>query len=68
MKYTIALRIKELRMSSRLSQQQVAKKLFITQAAYSLIETGRNMIAVDHVIRLSEFYQRTTDYLLLGKE
>ncbi|WP_432264646.1 helix-turn-helix domain-containing protein [Autumnicola musiva] len=64
----IAQRIKKLRCQSRYSQQYVADKLFIGQAAYSLLENGQNCIALDHIIRLSRIYRKTTDFLILGKE
>ncbi|MDT0651637.1 helix-turn-helix domain-containing protein [Autumnicola edwardsiae] len=64
----IAQRIKGLRYQSRYSQQYIADKLFISQAAYSLLENGQNCIALDHIIRLSCIYHKTTDFLLLGKE
>lgn len=64
----IAQRIKELRNQAKYSQQYVADQLFIGQAAYSLLESGQNCIALDHIIRLSRMYHRTTDFLILGKD
>lgn len=65
---SIPQRLKKLRLLSKFSQQEVANQLFITQAAYSLIETGHNSIMVDHIIRLSKLYKRTTDFLILGTD
>lgn len=59
-------RIKTLRKKVGFSQSLVAKKLFISQAAYSLIESSQNGIAVDHIINLSKLYDVTTDFILKG--
>lgn len=62
----IGERIKTLRKSVGFSQSLVAEKLFISQAAYSLIESSQNGIAVDHIINLSKLYDVTTDFILKG--
>ena len=59
-------RIKALRKKSGYSQTLVAENLFISQAAYSLIENSQNGIAVDHIINLSKLYNVTTDFILKG--
>lgn len=59
-------RIKMLRKKNGFSQSLVAEKLFISQAAYSLIENSQNGIAVDHIINLSKLYKVTTDFILKG--
>ena len=61
-------RIKALRKKYGFSQSLVAEKLFISQAAYSLIENSQNGIAVDHIINLSKLYNVTTDYILKGEK
>lgn len=68
MKHRIAIgkRIKELRKKHEFSQSYIAEKLFISQAAYSLIENSQNGIVVDHIIKLSQIYGVTTDYILTG--
>ncbi len=68
MKNRIAIgkRIKELRKKHKFSQSYIAEKLFISQAAYSLIENSQNGIVVDHIIKLSQIYDVTTDYILTG--
>lgn len=62
----IGERIRDLRKQNGYSQTLVAEKLFISQAAYSLIENSQNGIAVDHIINLSRLYRITTDYILKG--
>lgn len=61
-------RIRKLRRNARYSQVVVAKDLCISQAAYSLIENSQNGIVADHVIKLSELYGVTTDYILKGNK
>lgn len=62
----IGTRLKELRKNNNFSQKEVAHKLFISQSAYSLMETSHNGIISEHVIRLSEMYKVTTDFILKG--
>lgn len=59
-------RLKHLRKTKQFSQQYVAENLFITQAAYSLIENSQNGIIAEHVVGLSDLYEVTTDYILKG--
>lgn len=63
----IGTRLKKLRKESKFSQQYVAEKLFISQAAYSLIENSLNGIVSEHVIGLSNLYEVTTDFILKGE-
>ena len=62
----IGKRIKELRNQNGYSQAYVAQQLFISQAAYSLIESGQNGIVTEHIIKLSKIYKVTTDFILTG--
>lgn len=61
-------RLKDLRKKKDYSQSYVAEKLFISQAAYSLIENGQNAITAEHIIRLSKLYNITADFLLTGNK
>ncbi len=61
-------RLKQLRKTNQFSQQFVAENLFITQAAYSLIENSQNGIIAEHVVGLSDLYDVTTDYILKGEK
>lgn len=63
----IGKRIKKLRNKNNFSQSHVASILFISQAAYSLIENSQNGIVVDHIIKLSELYNISTDFILKGE-
>lgn len=62
----IGNRLKELRKKSKFSQEYVAKNLFISQAAYSLIENSQNGIIAEHIVTLSNLYEVTTDFILKG--
>ncbi|WP_246136859.1 XRE family transcriptional regulator [Gillisia hiemivivida] len=64
---SIGERLKTLRKQNGFSQSLVAEKLYISQAAYSLIENSQNGIAVDHIINLSKLYKVTTDFILKGE-
>ena len=57
-------RIRHLREDADLNQTQVAKYLGMSQTGYSKYETGENDIPTQVLIRLSKFYNVTTDYIL----
>ena len=64
----IAQRIKQLRTSNRMDQDDMARLLGIKRAAYSKIECGINKISTDYVIKLATNFNVTTDWLLTGKQ
>lgn len=57
-------RIRTLREDHDLTQKQIAQILGMSQTGYSKYETGENDIPTAILIKLAEFYQTTTDYLL----
>lgn len=57
-------RIRELRKSFGLSQEALAKKLGTTQQAVSRMENNAYDIPSDILIKISEKYNVTTDYIL----
>jgi len=59
-------RIRALRQKNNFSQSYVAEKLFISQAAYSLIENSQNGIVAQHIVNLSTLYKVSTDFILKG--
>ncbi|MBO5323026.1 MAG: helix-turn-helix transcriptional regulator [Oscillospiraceae bacterium] len=62
-------RIRDLREDRDLSQADIAKVIQTTQQQYSKIETGKADISGEKLIRLAEFYNVSTDYILgLSKE
>ena len=59
-------RIRELREDNDLTQKQVAKELSCSQQVYSNYELGQRDIPTDILIKLSNFYKVSTDYILKG--
>ena len=57
-------RIRDLREDRDLTQKQVAQMLGMSQTGYSKYETGENDIPTVVLIKLADFYQTSTDYLL----
>lgn len=58
-------RIKDLREDNDFTQQQVADKIGITQRKYSYIETGVQPLTDDILIKLSNLYNTSIDYILM---
>lgn len=58
------MRIKDLREDNDYTQQQIADMLHIKQNTYSQYENGHRQIPIDLLIKLSEFYNTSVDYLL----
>jgi len=57
-------RIRDLREDRDLTQTQIARILGMSQTGYSKYETGENDIPTQVLIKLADFYQTSTDYLL----
>ena len=57
-------RIRDLREDRDLRQKDVANHLQCSQVCYSYYEIGRRDIPTDVLIKLAEFYNTSTDYLL----
>ena len=57
-------RIKELREDRDIKQKQIAKFLNVSQNTYSQYETGVIALTADVLIKLSEYYKVSIDYLL----
>lgn len=57
-------RIRDLREDRDLTQKQVAQILGMSQTGYSKYETGENDIPTAVLIKLADYYNTTTDYLL----
>ena len=56
--------IRSLREDRDLSQKEIAAILGMSQTGYSKYETGENDIPTQILIKLAEYYNTTTDYLL----
>lgn len=61
-------RLKELRRKHKFTQAVVAEKLYVSQTAYSNMETNINAISVDHLFTLSKLYNVTMEFLLTGNK
>ena len=57
-------RIRDLREDHDLKQRQLAEFLSCSQQVYSNYELGQRDIPTDVLIRLSDFYKVSVDYLL----
>lgn len=57
-------RIKELRVEKEFTQDQLSKKLGISQRAYSHFETGTRGIPIEVLIKLADIYRVSLDYLV----
>ena len=57
-------RLRDLREDHDLTQKEIAAVLGIDQRVYSTYETGKREIPVHHLIKLADYYEVTTDYLL----
>lgn len=57
-------RLKELREGKRISQQKLAIDLNISQASISKYEIGSAEPDINSIIRISDYFGVTTDYLL----
>lgn len=58
------IRIRNIREDNDLTQQQVAEILGTSQTMYARYERGANELPIRHLIRLAEYYNLSTDYLL----
>ncbi len=57
-------RIRDLREDNDLTQKQMAKELSCSQQVYSNYELGQRDIPTEILIKLSYFYNVSTDYIL----
>ncbi|MBD5132310.1 MAG: helix-turn-helix transcriptional regulator [Clostridiales bacterium] len=57
-------RIKELRIETQSTQQELAQLLNVSQNTYSQYESGKRQIPIDILIQLAMHYEVSTDYIL----
>ncbi|MEK4951914.1 helix-turn-helix transcriptional regulator [Bacillus sp. FSL W8-1127] len=61
-------RLKSLRLSKKLSQQDMANLLGITRQAYGRYESGQSEPDIENLRKLAKFFDVSIDYLLDGQE
>ena len=57
-------RIRNLREDSDLTQQDIAEYLGTSQTMYARYERGANEMTIRHLIRLSQYYNVSLDYIV----
>lgn len=60
----IAIRLKELRNSNKLTQQEISEKLDIAQTTYAGYETGKHEPNADTLRKLAELFKTSVDYII----
>lgn len=63
-----AERIRELRESRRLTQNEAAEEMGFSLGGYRKLEQGLNGGSVDSLILVAEFYHVSLDYLVYGEK
>ncbi len=58
------MRLKDLREDNDLTQKAIAGKLHIRQNTYCQYENGQRQVPIEHLIKLSLFYNVSVDYIL----
>jgi len=56
--------IRDLREDNDLTQQYIAELLGTSQTMYARYERGANELPIRHLLKLADFYDVTTDYIL----
>lgn len=65
---TYGARIKQLRVSKGLTQEQLAEKMNVTGTYIGKIEKGQQTGSIELTVELAMFFGVSLDFLLLGKE
>ena len=68
MDMTMAERLQRLRKEHHFSQEQLAEKLQVSRQAVSKWENGQTAPDLNNIIAMSNLYEVTTDYILIGRE
>ena len=62
------LGLKEIRKRKKLSQLKVAMDLNISREAISFYENGKRSPDLDMLVKMSQYFHVSIDYLITGKE
>lgn len=57
-------RLRDLREDADLTQKEIAELLQTTQQYYGQYELGKRELPIHQLIKLSQIYETTTDYIL----
>ncbi len=57
-------RLREIRLDKGMSQKEVAKLLHTTQQQYSKYEIGIQILPIEKIVILADYYNTSIDYLL----
>ena len=63
----IAKRLKKLRLESGMTQDDLAGRLHVTRQAVSNWETGKTVVSIEYLMKLSEIYGVSADEILHGE-
>lgn len=64
----MAERLQRLRKEHHFSQEELAEKLQVSRQAVSKWENGQTAPDLNNIIAMSNLYEVTTDYILIGRE
>ncbi len=64
----VGKRIRELRIMKGVTQEQLAMEVSLTSDHIGRIEIGRRGCSIDLLIELSNYFDVSLDYLVLGKD
>ncbi len=63
----MGMRLAKLRRNSTMTQEDLAEILGVTTKHISHVERGKASLSLRHLVRLSEMYNCSLDYLIMGK-
>ena len=57
-------RLRDLRLSRQLTMEQVANEVGIGKSFLSQVESGKKSVSFEKLVRIADFFEVSTDYLL----
>lgn len=61
-------RLKYIRKKNRMTQEQLAEKLYITSGSVSNFENGKTICMHEHIVKICQIFNVSADYFFFGKE
>ncbi|MCM3749023.1 helix-turn-helix domain-containing protein [Paenibacillus pasadenensis] len=65
---TMGDRLRELRLSKNMSQEEVSRKIGITRSAYSHYEINNRQPVYETLMKLAAFFEVSLDYMIGGDQ